>query len=185
MTVRFARKGEARKALEKINMAERKLELFKKAFSQIPRGTVFVMEEFSELITSPFDPDYDIDPSPISPKYELRSYESLIEAIELDLKNQRAMIENIIDKFWLGSKTRGQAVPEKIIAMEIAKIYVKLQAILPTFGTSETKGKERRPSTLYTEVVCQAFKYFSVTGDVKIPCQEAIASIAADNLHDY
>jgi len=174
----FERKGQASEVIKSFNEVVTKFSVFSQAFLNLPTPNLRRMQDKSDLIFSV--PDIDDNPSYNEPRHEHKSYENLIFALADDLNIERRRIIAEKTKLWGESKHRGELVLAKEVALQVAKLYVKLRQENPTYGTGESKEKPQGPSTLFTRVVMQVFAELGLTADAQTPCKEAVIMIKSE-----
>lgn len=179
LQIPYERKGQASEEIEQLDKLLKTFTKFYDAFSQLSNKTVRGMQQRSELVSLWTEDDDESNLIPV--KYELRSYENLFEALATDLINQRRSAEMTKKRLWPVGDGRGELVLAKAVALDVAKVFQKLRSEIPKYGTGQTGGSPQGPSSCFPKVVFKVFKYFEMTADLRVPCDEAIAKLKQDS----
>lgn len=97
----------------------------------------------------------------------------LLQEFDIALNQTREIASKEKDRFWSGN---GRSIKHnaRVIALEIAKIYVLGNGKLPPIGRRED-GRE--PSGPYCHAVRNILSLLAIKTDFYAPCEEAIAAL--------
>ncbi len=167
----FKTKGDARIAAKALDQSINKLKLLKAEVRKLPSSVITRMAAYSDIIIP--DPDEDDEPDLLPRREEHRSFEKLLDALELELKAEAKRVEQDIERHWSG-RGKGADWEARDIAVKIAKLYMRLRNEEPAFGIDPITDK---PSTHYAIAVQEILHLMGIKTGCRMPCNYAIGLI--------
>jgi len=170
----FEGKGETAQAIGDLEHCKKLAEKLVKCIRELPQNVVFEMEEESYLVTRR-SLDSDNGTGSSVPRHEHRSYDAIITELIRDLNSSIGWLKEIKRDYWGGPTKSKDALAYKI-ALDVARVYTKLQNRLPGYGP----GNTIKPATPYVKIVGEVYELMGVEAKPRDPCRAAAAQLKSE-----